>query len=170
MSASTSPSVGLKREHAELQRGVADLARAAAMVSNWSVPDGPDQLRQIRSFFYSRLLPHAEAEEAVLYPLLDKVMGASGATAGMVADHHAIHYRIDAIASLADQVDQGPPDDAQLEALREHLYGLWAIVRLHFEKEEQLLFLLDERMSEADTRTLNEEMASFEGRRSGHTA
>jgi iron-sulfur cluster repair protein YtfE (RIC family) len=163
---SSSPSGVLRTGHAELQRGVADLARTAAEVSDWSVPDTPDRLRHVRGFLYARLLPHAEAEEAVLYPLMDKVMGAQGATATMVADHREIHRRIDAVASLADAVAQGPPSHPELEALREHLYGLWAIVRLHLEKEEQLLFpLLDGRLSPADVRTLHEEMAAFEGRR-----
>jgi iron-sulfur cluster repair protein YtfE (RIC family) len=162
----SSPSAGLRTEHADLQRGVADLARAAAQVSDWSVPDTPDRLRRVRGFLYSRLLPHAEAEEAVLYPLLDKVMGAQGATSTMVADHREIHRRIDAVASLADAVAQGPPSDAELEALREHLYGLWAIVRLHLDKEEQLLFpILDEHLSPADVRTLHEELGAFEGLR-----
>jgi iron-sulfur cluster repair protein YtfE (RIC family) len=163
---SKSPSGELRAEHADLQRGVADLARAAAQVSDWSVPDAPDQLRHVRGFLYSRLLPHAEAEEAVLYPLMDKVMGARGATATMVADHREIHRRMDAVAALADAVGQGPPRESEVEALREHLYGLWAIVRLHLEKEEQLLFpLLDERLSPADARTLHEELVAFEGHR-----
>jgi iron-sulfur cluster repair protein YtfE (RIC family) len=161
----TSPSDGLRAEHAALQRGVADLARAAAQVSDWSVPDAPDHLRHVRGFLYSRL-PHAEAEEAVLYPLMDKVMGARGATATMVADHREIHRRIDAVAALADAVAQGPPDESEVEALREHLYGLWAIVRLHLEKEEQLLFpLLDEHLSPADARTLRDELDAFGGPR-----
>jgi iron-sulfur cluster repair protein YtfE (RIC family) len=163
---STSPSAGLFRDHAELQRGVADLARAAAEVSDWSVPDTPDRLRRVRSFLYGQLIPHAEAEEAVLYPFMDKVMGAEQATATMVADHREIHQRADAVADLADSVAQGPPDHAELEALREHLYGLWAIIRLHLDKEEQLLFpMLDGRLSPADARTLRSEMAAVEGDR-----
>ena len=162
------PSAGLLSEHAELQRGVADLARVAAEVSDWSVPDTPDHLRHVRGFLYTQLIPHAETEEAVLYALMDKVMGAQGATETMVADHREIHRRIDAFASIADAVAQGPPSDAELEALREHLYALWAIVRLHLEKEEQLLFpLLDQHLSAADVRTPHEEMAAFEGHRPG---
>ncbi len=163
---STLPSAVLRTEHNEMQRGVADLARAAAQVSAWSVPEAPDQLRHVRGFLHTRLVPHMEAEEDVVYPLMESVMGARGATATMVADHREIHRRIDAVASLADMVGQGPPDDSEVEALREHLYGLWAILRLHLEKEEQLLFpLLDERLSPTDARTLRQEMAAVEGRR-----
>jgi hypothetical protein len=70
-------------------------------------------------------VPHAEGEEGVLYPLLDKVMGAAWATATMVADHREIHHHVDAFARLVDAIAQGPPQRGQLEALREHLsrYG-----------------------------------------------
>jgi iron-sulfur cluster repair protein YtfE (RIC family) len=160
------PTRPLRAEHATLQRGVADFARVAAEVSDWSVPDTPDRLRQMRGFLYGELLPHAEAEEGVLYPLLDKVMGAHGATSTMVADHREIHRHADALAGLIDAVGQGPPQSGELEALREHLYALWAIIRLHMEKEEKFLFsLLDSRLSDADTATLYEELAAFGHRR-----
>jgi iron-sulfur cluster repair protein YtfE (RIC family) len=116
----------------------------------------------VRGFLYGQLVPHAEAEEGVLYPLLDKVMGAAGATATMVADHREIHRHIDAFAKIADGIAQGPPQPGQLEALREHLYALWAIVHLHLDKEEQILYeLLDERLSPADTASLYDRLAEF---------
>ena len=162
----TSPSRLLRAEHVSLQRGVANLARAAAAVSEWSFPDTSDRLRRLRGFLYGSLLPHAEAEEGVLYPLMDKVLGSHGCIVTMVADHEEIHRRIDAFAELAAAVGQGPPTAAEREALREHLYGLWAIVRLHLDKEDQLLFpLLDERLTPADVETLMEELSAFEGRR-----
>lgn len=152
----------LRAEHAVLRREVAHLARLASELSDWSVPDTPDQLQQIRGFFYSRLLPHTQAEEAVMYPMMDKVMGAEQFTITMVADHEAIHRRIDALTTLITTVGQGPPTPPEAEALREHLYALWAIVDLHFEKEESILFdLLDTRLTPADARTLKERTQAF---------
>lgn len=154
----------LRAEHASLRREAAHLPRVAAALADWTAPDTPDQLRQVRSFLSAHLLPHAASEEAVLYPLLDTVMGADRATATMVADHAEIHERSDALAALVTTVGQGPPSAAEAEALREHLYGLWAVVRLHLDKEEEILFtLLDERLSPADARTLDRKLAEFAG-------
>jgi iron-sulfur cluster repair protein YtfE (RIC family) len=152
----------LRAEHLALQRRVSDLARVAAEVSDWSVPDTAERLREVRGFLYGELLPHAEAEEGVLYPLMDKVMGAHGATATMIADHREIHRHADGLVGVLDEMGERPPQSGELEALREHLYALWAIVRLHMDKEEQFLFpLLDAKLSDADTRTLYEELAAF---------
>jgi iron-sulfur cluster repair protein YtfE (RIC family) len=152
----------LRAEHVVLRREAAHLARLASELSDWSVPDTPDQLQQIRGFLNGRLLPHAQAEEAVMYPMMDKVMGAEQFTITMVADHEAIHRRIDALTTLITTVGQGPPTPAQAEALREHLYALWAIVDLHLDKEESILFdLLDARLTPADARTLTERTQAF---------
>jgi iron-sulfur cluster repair protein YtfE (RIC family) len=152
----------LRAEHGTLQRGIADLARLAGEVGDWSVPDTPDRLRGMRGFLYGRVLPHAEAEEAVLYPLMDKVMGAAGTTSTMVADHREIHHHADALVALLDAIGQGPPHAGQVEAVRQHLYALWAILRLHLAKEEDILFpILDARLSEADAETLYAKLAAF---------
>jgi iron-sulfur cluster repair protein YtfE (RIC family) len=65
------------------------------------------------------LLPHAHAEEAVLYPAVERAIGAPGAMATMVA-------------AIAGRIPRGD----QIEDLRAQVLGLWAILLLHFEKEE----------------------------------
>jgi iron-sulfur cluster repair protein YtfE (RIC family) len=156
------PTAALRSEHAGLRRETAHLARVASAIGSWSTPDVPEQLTEIRGFLSARLLPHTRAEEAVLYPMMDKVMAAEQATATMVADHRVIHQRADALDELIGNVGSGPPTPAEAEALREHLYGLWAIVELHLDKEEEILFgMLDERLTPADTRTLMERMEAF---------
>ena len=130
----------LRGEHLELQRNVTDLARAAADLSDWSSPDTPDHLRRLRDVLCGQLLPHAEAEENVLHPFVDKVLGAQAMSATMVQDHRATHRHIDALAELAADAGTGPPTEAELEALHGHLYGLWAIVRLRMGKEGDCSF------------------------------
>lgn len=162
------PTETLRAEHARLRRDAAHLPGVAADLAEWTAPDTPDQLQQVHGFLSAHLLPHAASEEAVLYPLLDKVMGADRSTATMVADHAEIHDRSDALVALITAVGQGPPSPAEAEALREHLYGLWAIVRLHLDKEEEILFsLLDERLSPADAQTLERKLAEFSGHAPG---
>jgi iron-sulfur cluster repair protein YtfE (RIC family) len=159
------PTEAMRSEHAVLRREASRLAHVASGLAKWSTPDTPDQLTAIRAFLYGQLLPHAQAEDAVLYPLMDKVMGADQATATMTADHEAIHRRAESLSALITTIGATPATPTEIEALREHLYALWAIVDLHLDKEERILFaLLDERLSPADTRTLTEKMEAFAAR------
>jgi len=147
-------------EHAGLRREAAQLARLASGLSAWSAPATPDALRRVRAFLHDRLLGHLRAEETVVYPAMDELLGVEQFTVSMRADHEAIRQRADALTAVIDDVGQGPPSTAQAEALREHLYGLWAIVDLHLDKEEQILFdLLDARLTPADVDALHQQTA-----------
>ncbi len=158
------PTEHLRAEHDRIRHDASHLARVAAELSDWSAPDTPDELQRLRGFFYGWLLPHAQSEEAILYPLLDRVMGAEQSTRTMAADHTEIHERVDALTELITGIGQGPPTESETEALREHLYALWAIVQLHLKKEETILFpLLDEHLSATDVQTLEEKMRAFLG-------
>ncbi len=98
------PTAVLRSEHAVLRHEAAHLARVAGALSEWSASDIPERLAEIHGFLYGRLLPHAEAEDAVLYPMMDKVLGAHQATATMTADHDAIHERTDALAAVISTI------------------------------------------------------------------
>jgi iron-sulfur cluster repair protein YtfE (RIC family) len=149
-------------EHAGLRREAAGLARVASGLSAWSAATTPDELAVVRDFLHDRLLPHALAEETVVYPTLDELLGVEQFTIGMRADHDAIRRRADALTALVADVGRGPPTPAQAEALREHLYGLWAIIDLHLDKEERTLFdLLDARLTAADIRALHHRTGSL---------
>jgi iron-sulfur cluster repair protein YtfE (RIC family) len=158
------PTAVMRVEHASLRHEVSRLPRVAAGLGEWVSPGTPDQLAAIRQFLEEHLLPHARAEDGVLYPLLDTVMGAAQATATMTADHEEIRQRADGFGALVATIGAGPPTPPEAEALREHMYALWAIVDLHLDKEERILFaILDEQLTAADTRTLNERMEAFAG-------
>jgi iron-sulfur cluster repair protein YtfE (RIC family) len=152
------PTDRMRAEHAKIRRQASGLAHAASSVGSWS-DDVRAELDGVRAFLAGLLVPHAAAEEAVLYPMMDKVMGVEQATATMAADHRAIQARATAVLDLIANVGAGPPTPPQAEAMREHLYGLWAIVDLHLDKEEEILFsILDERLTPADVRTLMEKL------------
>ena len=89
-----------------------------------------DVLRaRILRFLHATLLPHAKAEEEILYPQWAKLVGFADAAVPMVHDHEAIVARIERLeAANIDDVD----------TLQELLYGLYALVSVHFRKEEDL--------------------------------
>lgn len=97
---------------------------------------------RVLDFLRGTLLPHAEAEEAVLYPEWARLVGAPDASAPMIHDHQAI-------AAYTNEL--GHADLEDLERVRELLYGLHALISVHFRKEEDLqLPLLDAHPEVAD--------------------
>ena len=80
--------------------------------------------------------------------------------ATMVADHVEIVRRIDALAAVTRDFRSLPLSHDVVEDLRAQLYGLWAILLLHFGKEEEVLLpVLDERLSSEDADALFADMA-----------
>ena len=137
----------LRREHQDLRPRVADLDTIADRLDDWNAGT-PDDLRTIVEFLRDHLVPHARAEEAELYPMVEQVMRAPGATSTMVADHVEIVRRIDELAETVGAVGTGPASTAEATRLRSQLYGLSAVLRLHFDKEEEVLLpVLDAHMN-----------------------
>lgn len=127
----------IRRDHAEFGEHVDFLRFAAREVPRLSGEEREALVGRVLDFCQGTLVPHAEAEERVLYPQVAKLLGGPEATAPMIEDHELIR---EYAASLA------ATDRGDVERLQELLYGLHALVSGHFRKEEQLYFpLLDER-------------------------
>ena len=121
------------------------------------------KLDEIVSTMRRDLLPHARAEEAVLYPAVEHAMDAPGAMATMIADHREIARRIDALAGSATVLADRTPRHEQIEDLRAQILGLWAILLLHFEKEEDILLpVLDEHLDAEEARALFDALRTYE--------
>ena len=157
----------LRDEHADLLPHLLELDTVAAVLGEWQA-DTAARLDGIVEFLRGHLVPHAQAEEAALYPRVEQVMGAPGATDTMKADHVEINRRIDGLAVLVAAIDAGPASSEQTEQLKAQLYGLAAILVLHFHKEEDVLLpLLDAHLSAADADALFADMVAVAHPHSG---
>lgn len=151
----------LRREHADLLPRLGELDAVASEIGEWNA-DAPKRLRAIVEFLQEHLMPHARAEEAALYPTVEQVMHAPGATATMKADHAEIVRRIDALAATSADIASGAPTVVQADALRAQLYGLSAILQLHFNKEEEVLLpILDDHLTADDAAQLFTKMSAI---------
>jgi heavy metal translocating P-type ATPase len=104
-----------------------------------------DSLVRAHSFLTERVLPHEQAEEARLYPALAKPLGGGEATAPMSRTHAEIRRltaRIGAHLAVAQTTGVIPSD--HVDDLLACLYGLHAVLRLHFLQEEENYFTLAE--------------------------
>jgi heavy metal translocating P-type ATPase len=95
------------------------------------------ELDQVRAFLLERLPEHEEEEETVVYPVVAQLMGGEDPMGSMARAHLEISHLGRLYQQLlADLPADGPgPDD--LMDLRRVMYGLHAILRLHFAQEEE---------------------------------
>lgn len=107
-------------------------------------------------FLRAEVLPHAAAEEAVLYPALEEALGTKGhATAAMVMDHRNITRLLDEMAGLTGAADPA--------AYNRRACQLEANLRAHFAKEQEFVLpALQQRLSGVELDAVLEQMRVLE--------
>ena len=143
------PTEPLRAEHRELLPHIRALDTAAEEAHQWQAGEARHVLGGIVEFLRGHLVPHAHAEEQVLYPAVEDAMAAPGATATMRADHAEIVARIDRLAATVADLGPTGPDPECARDLARQLVGLSAILQLHFAKEEEVLLPVLDRALDA---------------------
>lgn len=141
----------LRDEHRELLPHIELLGKVGDFVGEVPLSSLQKGVDEAYDFLTRHLIPHATAEDEALYPVVGRVMGAPEATATMRRDHVEVGRLVEELGQLRSRLASGTLSDDELKALRRVLYGLFAVVKLHFAKEEEIyLPLLDERLSPAE--------------------
>jgi iron-sulfur cluster repair protein YtfE (RIC family) len=138
----------LRDEHQELKPHIDKVRHLADGIEHLTPMQRAEGVATAYRFLSGQLIPHAEAEDAVLYPAVARVMGTPQATATMSRDHVEVRRMTEDLGRLAAE-----GATADLHALRRVLYGLYALISVHFAKEEEIYVpLLEEALSaeEAD--------------------
>ena len=153
------PTQPLRDEHKELMPHVASLRLAADSVGDQPIGAVRRNVDAAYDFLASHLLPHAQAEERALYPVVAKLIGGAEATATMSRDHVEVTRLTGELDALRPGLAGATISPAQARSLRAVLYGLSALVTLHFAKEEEVyLPILDKHLSEAEADKMFEAM------------
>jgi hemerythrin-like domain-containing protein len=140
-------------EHDALRPGLDRLRQAADGLGTHPGDTAIADVRAVHRFLVEELAPHEVAEGALLYPVLDRVLGGAETTATMSRAHAEIARLIRRLGRVLEAIDAEQPDEDDVRAMRRLLYGLHAILRLHFAQEEEGYFsLLDEPVVHASTR------------------
>jgi heavy metal translocating P-type ATPase len=130
-------------EHDELRDTLTLLRDAADQLAAGTDKTAMGMLGRVHRFLTERLLPHEYAEQTQLYPALAAPLGSAEATATMSRTHAEIQRLTDRIGThlaLAQTYGDVQPD--QVNDLLASLYGLHALLRLHFLQEEENYFTL----------------------------
>ncbi|MGD9618488.1 MAG: heavy metal translocating P-type ATPase [Mycolicibacterium sp.] len=130
-------------EHDALRDAVGLLRDAADRLAAGSDAGALAALTDAYTFLTEQLLPHERAEETLLYPALARPLGTEEATATMSRTHAEIQRLSDRIGThiALAQAENGIQPD-QVDDLLACLYGLYALLRLHFLQEEENYFTL----------------------------
>lgn len=137
-------------EHDTLRDALSQLRDAATQLDADNDESAIEALERAYRFLTEQLLPHEDAEQDDLYPALAIPLGSAEATATMSRTHAEIHRLTDRIGKHLDVARTvGAIQSEQFDDLRSCLYGLHALLRLHFLQEEENYFALTD--SEAAT-------------------
>ena len=153
------PTEPFRREHVELLSHIEHIRQAARDIARLDRAERELLVDRILEYLRGTLLPHARAEEEVLYPEWAKLVGFEGAAVPMVHDHMAIVERIERLEQT---------DTDEIDSLQELLYGLYALIGVHFRKEEDIQLPAFDAAPPEVTRAVLERMETLSGHAHGH--
>ncbi len=124
-------------EHREFVPEMQRIRSTADRLGVMSPAETRVELEAVRSFIMDRLPAHEEEEEAVVYPVVALAMGGEDPLSSMHRAHLEIAHLGRLYQQLIDELPESGPTADDLMDLRRILYGLYAILRLHFAQEEE---------------------------------
>jgi iron-sulfur cluster repair protein YtfE (RIC family) len=149
----------LRADHKNLLTHIENLRQVADEFEKFPSLVLRERIDDLYRFLTRELMPHAEAEERVLYSAVRRILGFSQATAGMSHDHVEIERLVEELATLRLFISDKGLLPARVRDLRRVLYGLYTLIRVHFAKEEEIYFpLLDEKLNPEEAAQLFKEM------------
>ncbi len=158
----------LHDEHQELLPYIENIRIVADSVGEVSIEVLRQGVGDVYDFLTHHLIPHAQAEDEALYPVVGKLMGAPDATATMRRDHVAVGQLTDELASLRSELSKAA---VPAKALRRVLYGLYTLVKVHFAKEEEVyLPILEAKLTAETAHQMFEAMEEAAKKAKGHLA
>jgi len=129
-------------EHQALAPGIAAIRKTADRLDTATATESRLNLQSVQRFLVDVLLPHEIEEDRHVYPSVAAAADSADSTSALHATHTEIFRLVRRYGRLVDDVAvDGPTPDDRPDA-RRLLYGLDAILRLHFAQEEELYFSL----------------------------
>jgi hypothetical protein len=127
----------LQEEHRDLWQGIPRIRLVADGLGSVSTDEARLELRSLQRFLLDELLPHEQAEEQEFYPVVARLIGGADPTGPMSRAHVEIAHLVGLFGRLLDELAVDGPDVDDERELRRVLYGLDAVLRLHFAQEEE---------------------------------
>ncbi len=133
----------LASAHRSLRPHIGELAALAARLDSLAPAEARAELERLRDLLEGELLPHEREEQRTAYPMLGRMLKDEDPTGPLIQTHHEIHRLTRLFGRLVAQLPPEGPHPEDLRDLRRALYGLHAILTLHFAQEEELYSLFE---------------------------
>lgn len=128
----------LRAEHQELRPVLERIQSLADHLDDWAPRQQRSELLALESMLEERLLPHERSDETELYPSLARLLGGEDPLGSMSRTHREIAHLGRLYHRRVSDLSEDGPDPTEQRELRRLLYGLGAILQLHFAQEEEL--------------------------------
>jgi iron-sulfur cluster repair protein YtfE (RIC family) len=133
----TTPTEPMRQEHRQIRSRLAAMRALADGIDEIPTTALTSELDGMVAFLDGGLIPHALAEEEVVYPQVAAAMEPGQGTATMSRDHLEILRLADQLRHLTHRLRDQPSKRLRRD-LRRVLYRLEAIGALHLGKEEEI--------------------------------
>lgn len=143
-----------QEEHRVIRADLDCLRQAADALGRRSPHEAMAEVRQVHALLASQVVPHEQAEEQLLYPAVDRILGGTHPTGPMSRAHVEIAHQTRRLGQLLDDIGPDGPDVEDLVELRGLLYGLYAVLRLHTTQEEESYLSLGDQGAIPETSVL----------------
>lgn len=130
----------MNHEHRHLELHLEGILAAANAVGTAPHPVLRDMTDSVLQFVLRELDGHARSEDEVLYEAVERMQGSSVSIDTMRREHVEINRLSAELSDLhGSLVVSHEPSEETTRALRRVLYGLHAVISLHFAKEDEIL-------------------------------
>jgi heavy metal translocating P-type ATPase len=126
-----------RAEHREFAPELQRIRSVADRLDAFTPEQARDELERIRLFLLERLPRHEQEEEAAVYPVVARLIGGEDPMGSMERAHMEIEHLARVFGHLVADLPPDGPTREDLVDLRRVLYGLHAVLRLHFAQEEE---------------------------------
>ncbi|MDH2902940.1 MAG: heavy metal translocating P-type ATPase [Actinomycetota bacterium] len=140
----TAVTARFRSQHTALRARIEEIRTVADAVGSMEPAETLVAVQSIYEMLSSEVQPHEEEEEAVLYPLLERLVGGREPLGAMSHAHREILHEIRRLGQVVGELRADHVSDAELAELRGLLYGLYYVVKLHTAQEDENYLYLDD--------------------------
>ena len=133
-----------RTEHAQLLPGVKRIRQLADRLDLLTPGEARSELTDMYRFLADEVIPHEIAEDATVYPAIAKLIGGDDPTAVMTRAHREISHMVNVLGRNIEDLPCDGELSEEIREMRRILYGLDAILRLHFAQEDESYLALME--------------------------
>ena len=127
----------IAEEHVLLRPQLAQIRATADALGSLDPAATRERLESLERFLTDVLLPHEDMEQVEFYPVVARLVGGEDPIGPMTRAHVEIRHLVSLFSRIASEIGEDGPDEDERRDLRRVLYGLDAVLTLHFAQEDE---------------------------------